>query len=353
MFGKPPRPIPSPTTDPAGAIKVRIDDLDPPRQRNRTESFTYNWCPPHCQFLFRLKNPHGVSRKWKSMEAVIGRVGFGAKGLVYGFIGGMTCASASRLHEDENLEQSPKGAFLLIGTFPAGTGLLVILLLALWCYAIWRFWEALTFQGRDRTFSKFKNFFSFRLAPFVSGGVYSAYSYYILQILIARLRSSEPSCYPNCWRDNALGRAGLVLLGVAFSIATLTQLQNALTKKWHFEIDWKKCQSKYVKWLLLVTGHIGYLGRAGIFVFVAVLMFKALARPVRQSGDAISDGLMQLLSTKLGTICMMIIGILVTFYGFFALICSYFRHFPTPPPSGKPYRRPNVIDNATEMVQRR
>ena len=32
----------------------------------------------------------------------------------------------------------------------------------------------------------------------------------------------------------------------------------------------------WVKWLTLITGHLGALGRAGLFLLVSVLMWRAL-----------------------------------------------------------------------------
>lgn len=32
----------------------------------------------------------------------------------------------------------------------------------------------------------------------------------------------------------------------------------------------------WVKWLVLITGHLGALGRAGLFLLVSVLMWRAL-----------------------------------------------------------------------------
>ncbi|TPX58193.1 hypothetical protein PhCBS80983_g03323 [Powellomyces hirtus] len=286
--------------------------------------------------LHRLKNPHGVSPRWKRVQRIVGRIGFGAKGVVYGTVGGMTCASASKLHG--NFGNSPQGAFVLIGNAPSGTGALFVMLLALWCYAIWRFWEFLTYQGRDATFGAAKNFFRFRLSPLVSGCVYITYSYYIIQMLLDQYRDREPSCYPNCWRESTVGKVALILMGVAFVIACITQLQNALTKKWHSEIKWQSCKTAVEKWALLALGHLGFLGRAGIFLFVGVLMFKALKRPVKQSGDALSDGLAQLLDgSTAGLITMWITGILTVMYGVFCLLCTRYRQFPTPPPSGQPY----------------
>lgn len=144
----------------------------------------------------------------------------------------------------------------------------------------------------------------------------------------------------------------LILMGIAFTIACITQLQNALTRKWHFEINWERCRTKYERWLLLVTGHLGFIGRAGIFLFVGVLMFKALRRPVRQSGDYIADGLNQLLNTDIGTIFMMIVGLLTTIYGFFAVLCCYYRDFPTPVPV-PPEHQHEEVELDEEMGQGR
>jgi hypothetical protein len=50
-------------------------------------------------------------------------------------------------------------------------------------YATWRFWEAITGEGYDQYFSKLKNFFKFRLSPFVSGCVYSLYLGFIIYLI--------------------------------------------------------------------------------------------------------------------------------------------------------------------------
>ncbi|TPX63727.1 hypothetical protein SpCBS45565_g06424 [Spizellomyces sp. 'palustris'] len=246
-----PEPTPVPTSS-SSSITIQVDGPTSTSDEDRSRCTIYRWCPPRCHCFYRLRHPHGVSPRWIRLENFVGTLGFAAKGIVYGFIGGMTCASASRLHDNDDLNESPKGAFILIGTFPAGSSLLFILL-------------------------------------------------------------------------------------IAFSLACAIQLQNALTKKWHYEINWEKCKTKYERWVILVTGHVGYAGRAGIFLFVGVLMFKTLNHPVQQSGDTMSDGLQQLLKTEVGTVFMMIIGIMTTFYGLYAILCCWYRHFPTPPPTGRPF----------------
>lgn len=356
----------------------------------------------------------------------------------------MTCSSA--INYNQELNGSPQGAFVLIGQIPAGTGLLVVMLLgkhtlflsaymfasssrfdphilcshnnhsssnpsfppsysttqwllmfflfivsfnlfiylfvcaysvyvysrifillcaALICYVAWRWWEAFTFQGADATFGPFKNFFGYRLSPFVSGCVYVAYTYYLLETLAHSekvnifspplllsphlyipppqknlLTLPKPTCYPECWRHSVIGKIGLVLFGIAFSIACLTQLLNAFTRKWHAEIDWAKCH-KIEKWVLLVLGHLGFLGRSGLFLFVAILMFRALHSDVHQNGNTLANGINQFIGDSTGRVFMFIVGFFTVVYGAFALLCTRYRFFPTPPPSGQPlfYKR--------------
>eukprot|EP00026_Physarum_polycephalum_P008805 Phypoly_transcript_08906.p1 GENE.Phypoly_transcript_08906~~Phypoly_transcript_08906.p1 ORF type:complete len:371 (+),score=37.56 Phypoly_transcript_08906:174-1286(+) len=286
--------------------------------------------PHNTSFWHKILYPQGVTPKHRKYEHWVGRIGFGAKGLVYSFVGGMTCASASRLTGEVN--GSPQGAFILIGDFPGGDGWLLVMLLALSCYVAWRWWEFFTFQGADATFSPFKNFFAYRLSPFISGCVYVAYGFYIIEILANR---NKPTCYPECWRHSVLGKIGLVLFGTAFAIACLTQLLNTFTKKWHPEIEWTKC-NKYEKWLLLVFGHAGFMGRSGLFVFVSILMFRALRGTVHQSGNTIANGINQFIGTGAGRAFMFIFGFLTLMYGIFAILCTRYRYFPTPPPSGIP-----------------
>lgn len=213
------------------------------------------------------------------------------------------------------------------------------------CYIAWRWWECFMFQGADATYSPFKNFFQYRLSPFVSGCVYVAYSYYLIETLA---HHNKVSCYPNCWRNTFIGRVGLALFGTAFSIACLTQLLNAFTKKWHPEINWRRC-NKIEKWLLLVFGHVGFVGRAGLFLFVSVLMFRAFRDPVPEGGNTIANGINQFVDTQVGRGFMYIVGSVTVVYGVFALLCTRYRFFPTPPPSGIPLFSRLHVQQGMEM----
>ena len=69
----------------------------------------------------------------------------------------------------------------------------------------------------------------------VSGGVYTAYDVLVIK-LIPQNDGEEylsSSTWPNSWHDSNIGKAGLVLCGLAFLAATVVQLEQFVTKSFH------------------------------------------------------------------------------------------------------------------------
>ena len=58
-------------------------------------------------------------------------------------------------------------------------------------YVTWRFWEGITQQGAHPAYGAFKNFFTYRLSPLVSGFVYCAYLAFCATLV------------PKTWHNNA------------------------------------------------------------------------------------------------------------------------------------------------------
>ena len=186
---------------------------------------------------------------------ILGRIGWCAKGLVYGLLGGMCCDSAVG---DDDSSVSPQvcygvpmhclhcdayptlsryladaarqvahfsdvpgcqGAFILVGSNTIGIPLLVVMAVALITYCIWRFWEAVTGQGADAAFGNLKNFFRYRLSPFVSGIVYALYTIFVITLIPksqTERRGSGSSSFPDSWSHSTAGKVGLCFAGIAF-----------------------------------------------------------------------------------------------------------------------------------------
>lgn len=90
---------------------------------------------------------------------------------------------------------------------------------------------------------------------------------------------------------------------------------------------------------VLTTGHIGVLGRAGIFLFAAILFFRTIKAKNDYDRSAFGAAFAQLQSSKGGRAALFIMGFLVIVYGLFAVLNVYARYFPTPPPVHLPCRR--------------
>ena len=89
---------------------------------------------------------------------------------------------------------------------------------------------------------------------------------------------------------------------------------------------------KPFRYFVLTCGHIGVLGRAGIFLFAAILFFRTIRDVVGGNKTVFGDALAQLQSTSEGCAALFIMGFFVVIYGLFAVLNVYAREFPTPPP---------------------
>ncbi|KAL9543777.1 hypothetical protein MBANPS3_007950 [Mucor bainieri] len=295
----------------------------------------------------------GVRQKHKPFVKWIGRIGFIAKGIVYGCIGVLTITNVSGAWTPNGSEgnESPQGAFLLLGGIPSiGRSILIVMAVGLALYIIWRMWEAITGQGSDASFGKKKNFFRYRLSPFVSGLVYTAYAYYVIQMIFQtseeQQHAASSSTFPASWTKSTLGKAGIGILGIAFLIAFTTQIINAVTG--NFIKDLKTSEpgtNKYLAFSLHLLGRIGFGGRAALFGTMSGFFWDSLAQ-ANESGDKnmVAAAIGKLANSGGGRFFMVILGLSLVMYALFAVLNAYFKYFPTPPPTRHEYYTHDVVD---------
>ncbi|GAA5803475.1 hypothetical protein HPULCUR_008957 [Helicostylum pulchrum] len=284
----------------------------------------------------------GVRKRYKPVVKWIGRLGFTAKAVVYGCIGVLTLTNLSGAHTPNGSEgnESPQGAFLLLGGIPdVGRSILIVMAVGLCMYIVWRMWEAITGQGSDASFSKKKNFFRYRLSPFVSGAVYTAYAYYIIQMLFQTEEEQQLAAssqeFPASWTKTKLGSAGVGIMGIAFLIAFFTQIINAISG--NFIRDLKTSEPGARKWeaaIVHTLGRIGFGGRAALFGTMSGFFWDSLANR-NESGDKnmVAAAVAKLSTSGGGRFFMGLLGVTLVIYALFALLNVYYKYFPTPPPS--------------------
>jgi len=299
---------------------------------------------------YRFNNPKQVPKNHYKLVDTIGRIGFAIKALLYGFLGYLCLKSV--FGDEQTVNESPQGVFIFLDSQSDGFShvALITVFTGITVYSIWRFWEGLSGQGYDSNFSNKKNFFRYRLSPLASGLVYSLYALYIIFVITgpkplpnASSRPTDATCFPLCWRDTSLGKAGLTLLAIAFTIAMITQLIQTFTKTFHAEMqtafldtndEWR-CLRKTVKLIFYTAGHVGFAGRSLYFGLVAYLFWRVLFGGViflDQTESTTGQAVTAVQTTIAGKVLVGILGFGLMIYGFYVFLCVFLRRFPTPPP---------------------
>lgn len=215
-------------------------------------------------------------------------------------------------------------------------------------------WEAISGQGCDATFSKKKNFFRYRLSPFVSGCVYIVYAYYIFQMLAQNEQEQQESAssqqFPASWSKTQLGKAGVGIIAIAFVIAFFTQIINAITG--NFIKDLKTSEpnaNKYEAFIIHLLGRIGFGGRAALFGTMSGFFWDSLARQNESGNKNMVAAAMAKLSTSGGgRFFMGLIGVSLVIYALFAVLNSYYKYFPSPPQSRVTYHTNKIVNPEEE-----
>lgn len=187
--------------------------------------------------------------------------------------------------------------------------------------------------------SKRTNFFRYRLSPIVSGGVYCAYLYYLIQMIYQtneeQQKTASSNEFPASFTDTTVGSAFIGVFGVAFMIAFATQIQNAITG--NFIPDLKTSAPDARKWearIVNLSGRIGFGGRAAMFGTLSGFFWDSLAKR-NESGNVnmVAAAIAKLATHDGGKAFMVLLGLGLIIYGLFAIANAYYKYFPTPPPS--------------------
>lgn len=138
-----------------------------------------------------------------------------------------------------------------MGSNTIGIPLLVVMAIALIAYCVWRFWEAITGQGADAAFGNLKNFFRYRLSPFVSGIVYALYTVFVIS-LIPKSRegrqSQNSSGFPDSWTHSDAGKTGLAFAGIAFCAGGQPRPLQGLDCRSEVVLQCVRCCARHPTW---------------------------------------------------------------------------------------------------------
>jgi len=222
----------------------------------------------------------------------LGRLGYGAKGVVYLVIGILAIEAA--LGSGGQTTDST-GAVREIGEAPFGRISLLIVSIGLLGYALWRFVSAATDAERR---GDDPSSIVLRIGEAIRGAAYGSLGIWTLRFLVQGYAESTDHARALTYRALALpaGRsivigAGLVIMGYA-----LYQLYRAATGKFLKRLDLSSAGDRTRKWIEQLGGF-GVGARALVFGMIGIFLARAgwkydpsEAGGIEKSLDAIADG---------------------------------------------------------------
>ena len=246
----------------------------------------------------------------KAFEAVT-RLGFGARGLMYGAIGWLAFYSGRT--------EDPGGVLAYLATGP-GTVVVAVMALGFFSYAAWRFCEA--WLDREAHGSDAKGI-AIRLAYAGSGLIHLGFGAAAILSAVHARRAASGGHAQETGAAVALSLPGgtlLVYAGAAILAGVaIHQFRKAWTLKFMHHLGGTGAARSWIGWL----GRAGYSARGAVFLTMAWLLVRAAQARSPAEAGGIDDALGSL---PRGVQLAVAAGILL--FGLFSLVEARFRRMP-------------------------
>jgi hypothetical protein len=252
-----------------------------------------------------------------------GRIGWVAKGLVYGLTGVLALLlgiHAVRGTSGSDDEASPTGAIARIAETSFGVTLLIVLAAGLIVYALWRLVSVVLPADND-------------LKAWATRGGYlvSALTYLVLAWTAitfvrhpANPADGEDTKVESFSRDlmgRSFGREAVAAIGVFLIVIAAVFV-------------WKAVSASFTKQLLpgdvgpfshrmiVILGRIGWVGRAGMMALIGFFLTRAALRFDPEDAQGLDGSLRQASASTVGTILVIAVGVGLLVYGVFCVVSA-------------------------------
>lgn len=214
----------------------------------------------------------------KGLTTLAGRLGYGARGLVYAIVAFFALDATLRLHP-ERAKGLGEGSSL-IGQQPGGRWLLGLLGLGLLAHAIWRAVQAFAdvdHRGRSARGLAARAWFA------LLGIFYGALAWKIISLLAGHRPPSKRHAMVQVLATRP-GRALVFAVGGALLVAAVGQLVKAWRASFCDELE---VAGRGRLRALTAVGRVGLLARAGLFTAGGLLLIRS---SLRASADTVGVG---------------------------------------------------------------
>ena len=274
-----------------------------------------------------------AERAIRSNSAVIAfaRIGWVAKGVVYGLVGVLALAivfgsqgngSSSGSGSGSGAEASQSGALAKIAESPAGTALLYVLAGGLVIYALWRLFTVIMPADNDA------ESWLTRAGYMVSFIVYSVLAWTAFTIAMSGGSSSQQQSedakverYTRDFLDMTGGRAIVFIAGAALIVIGAVFVYKAYSAKFEKQLEHRGVGPISYR-MIVVLGRIGWIGRAGMMAVIGFFLCRAAWQFDPDEAKGLDGSLRQAAGSTGGTILVIVVGAGLLVYGVFCVISA-------------------------------
>jgi hypothetical protein len=273
-----------------------------------------------------------AERAIRSNPAVIAfaRVGWVAKGIVYGLVGILALAivfgsqgngGSGSGSGGSAQEASQSGALARIAESPAGTALLYVLAGGLVVYALWRLFTVIMPADNDA------ESWLTRGGYLVSAIVYSVLAWTAFTIAMSGGSSQQQSedakveRYTRDFLDMTGGRAIVFAAGAALIVIGAVFLYKAYSAKFEKQLEHRGVGPISYR-MIVVLGRIGWVGRAGMMAVIGFFLCRAVWQFDPDEAKGLDGSLRQAAGSTGGTILVIVVGAGLVVYGAFCVISA-------------------------------
>lgn len=248
----------------------------------------------------------------------VGRIGFVAKGVLYGIIGVIAIAVALG---DEKSAADQTGALSSLSDSAVGKVLLVLLAIGLGAYALFRLVEVFAgVEGEDGASEVAE-----RAASLVSFVVYGALCVSAVRILGGASKNSgnEDSTTSTVF-DLPAGVvlvfiAGVVLIGVACQ-----QVYKAFSTSFEEDLEQGRMSAR-MKSVARPLGITGISARAVVFALIGGFLIKAAVEHSAKETKGLDGALQEIAQQPYGTVLLLVVALGLFVYGAYSLVEARYK----------------------------
>ncbi|WP_276496044.1 DUF1206 domain-containing protein [Pontibacter litorisediminis] len=252
------------------------------------------------------------------------RFGLTAKGVVYCLLGILAFMAAFEIGGQSTDNTQRSGIFRTILDLPAGSVLLGITALGLFCYAIWRFIQAV--KDTEDQGSGAKGIAK-RLRYVFSGLVYGSFAFLAARMVLGSSGGSSSDSRETLAAkllEQPFGQWLVGIVAVGTILAGLYQIYYGYSEKYKKEVQSGGLKHD-VEHQMIRAGKLGYMARGIVWIVIGYLFLQAALKSSASQAGGNSAAFQFLENASYGSFILGAVALGLIFYGVFMFMRAKYQ----------------------------